>query len=345
MRLGQVKSGIVKLLCPLGGYQLARLITCHVPRVLMYHRFSKSPEVGKVTATTFRRQLADIAKNFRVIYLSDLINALRQGIRVPPHAIVLTFDDGYRDFYTVAYPILKEFRMPATVFVTTDFIDGLTWLWPDIISYALANTSRTPGSICEELGLPADPYISSHGAWRVVAEHCLSVSDEERHRLLDRILHVSGVKFLPKAIPDEYGPLSWDQIREMHANGVNIGGHTKSHPNLVRLPAALLKDEILGCKLRIEQEIGEPTECFCYPNGMPEDYNDAVKSVVEASGFIGAAVGFHDAMVTTDPYEIRRYSASENIHQFRKAINGVEYCGARLNDWLQHGSQHRTDNH
>lgn len=296
----------------------------------MYHRFSHEVEHGKVSASTFRQQLVEIQRNFRVMPLAEVIRALRQRRKLPPHTIVITVDDGYRDFYTVAYPLLQEFRLPATVFVATDFVDRFIWLWPDVVAYALANSTENSGTVCRSLDINASDQISTDEAWKLIVDRCLSVTDNERRTILNRLLDVTRCGALPDAIPREYEPMSWDEIREVHANGIDIGGHTRSHPNLASVPATLLTNEILGCKQRIEQELDARIETFCYPNGTETDYNETVKFAVESSGYLGATAAFADSKLLSDPYALRRFSSGANMYQFRKALYGVEYCAKRV---------------
>src|SRR5690554_5940799 len=100
------KSELVRLLGPCGLYGLARLLTRNQPRILMYHRFSKIPTPGCVSQETFDSQVRHLSRYYNLASMTDLVRGLRGEISLKPNTIVITVDDGYQDFYTVAYPVL-----------------------------------------------------------------------------------------------------------------------------------------------------------------------------------------------------------------------------------------------
>ena len=108
-------SKLVKTTGPYGLYALARVLCRRQPRILMYHRFSEEPGKGRVSRDVFRGQVEHICRYYNPMTLRDLSHRLFEEGRVPDHALVLTIDDGYRDFYDIAYPILQEYRVPATL--------------------------------------------------------------------------------------------------------------------------------------------------------------------------------------------------------------------------------------
>jgi peptidoglycan/xylan/chitin deacetylase (PgdA/CDA1 family) len=325
------KSRAVRLVGSLGGYRLASRLTRRVPRVLLYHRFSETAQAGRVDRATLVRQLRELRGRFNVVPLVDIARRLRDGDPLPEDAVAITVDDGYRDFYEVAFPVLQELRLPATLFVVTDFLDGESWLWPDVADYVLRRTRRRRGEILEAIGLgDADsPDLDPAWAWSRIVEHAVRLPEARRRALLLALSEAGGVA-LARTPPEGYRALTWQQLREVAARGIDVGGHTCSHPNLARLEPERLIAEIGGCKRRIEEALGQPVECFCYPNGTRDDYTDGVKRVVAESGYVGATVAFSDHRPLADRFELRRFSAGAGMFQFRKAVYGVEYVGARI---------------
>lgn len=324
----KVKSMVVNSACRLGGLRLARTLTGRQPRILMYHRFSQDEQPHKVPAVIFDRQLAELKKNFNVQPLSSMCDTIRNGGTLPPHSIAITIDDGYDDFYRVAYPLLRKHGLPSTVYVTSGFVDRQLWLWPDKISFLLRNTSKQNFSV--RLGeyapveLPLATTAARDAAWSRLVCHCLLLADVERLAFIDRLSADLGVTLHTEPASD-YAPMSWSAIREISDNGVEVGAHSATHPVLSRIDPARLRDEILGCRMRIEQMISKPVLAFCYPNGQPDDLNEQVKQMVIKSGFANATVAFHDRHGWQDLYAIRRYGVGEDMLQFRKALYGVEY--------------------
>ena len=119
--------------------------------------------------------------------------------------------------------------------------------------------------------------------------------------------------------------MSWDELREIADNGIEIGAHTSTHASLSRLTGPELSYEISGCKNKLEGKLGLVVNNFCYPNGTVHDYNNQVMQEVEKAGFLSSTVCFADSVSYTNLYDLRRYSVGSNMYQFHKVIYGIEY--------------------
>ena len=117
---------------------------------------------------------------------------------------------------------------------------------------------------------------------------------------------------------------------EMQQNGVEIGGHTVTHPSLGRVSESQAKVEIVGCSNALNENLGRRSRTFCYPNGQPSDFQYFLPALVEDSGFLGAVTAFPDANGTKDPFLMRRHVSGDDMFQFFKATSGVEFLGHRL---------------
>jgi peptidoglycan/xylan/chitin deacetylase (PgdA/CDA1 family) len=272
-----------------GGLCLARALTRKGVRILMYHRFP-----GAGCRAALERRCAHIRKYYNPLALSAIARIWRDGGDLPPNTLAVTVDDGYRDFHQVAYPVFKSFGIPVTVYLVTDFMDGLCWLWFDRLQYAFERTRAekaeiplAPGnSILVRLDSPDERIRAA----RVVIEAAKRMPDPRRVRLVEELPRLLGVA-LPDEPPPEYAPLTWDSVREMGVRGVDFGPHTKTHPILSRLcEDQRLQDEIDGSRRRIEAETGKPSQNFCYPNGRREDIGERVLDRVRQSGFETAVV-------------------------------------------------------
>src|SRR5690554_3038452 len=177
------KSQLVRMLGPSGLYTLARIITRSQPRILMYHRFSESPKKGYVSRDVFESQVRHIARYYNAVSMTELVKGVKGEAILKPNSIAITVDDGYYDFYTVAYPILKKYRVPATVFVTTKFVDGGFWLWPDKINYILNSVSEIHeeiqlGDRCLSPGILTPSY--KRYVWQAIIEYLLTRHESEK---------------------------------------------------------------------------------------------------------------------------------------------------------------------
>ena len=324
-------SRCVKLAGTLGGYQFARLLTAGHPRILMYHRFSDQPCGGRVSRDRFREQVAYIRRFYKPMTLSQLVQHVFESGDVPKNAIVITVDDGYRDFHDVAWPILKEFNVPATLFVTTGFVNGDLWLWPDQVSWLFSRAPELDTTVAVgyiELSTPS-VHANRRETWQSLVDYLLSIPDNDKHRAIQQLADAWSLH-LPKLAPDDYAACSWGQLREMEAAGIEIGGHTVTHPSLGRVDQARAWQEIQGCLDMLNEQLGARDRTFCYPNGEPSDFSIALKGVVQSVGFTAAVAAFSDSLGMTHRYSLRRHSSSEDRFQFYKSVSGLELLGHHM---------------
>jgi peptidoglycan/xylan/chitin deacetylase (PgdA/CDA1 family) len=256
--------------------------------LLNYHRFQ--PEY----AAQFRRQCEYLRRRHRVLSLGELNRLLRNGGAPPPNAVVLTIDDGHRDFYTCAFPILREYGFPATVYLPTAFLDrmeGREWLWFDRFTYAFRHSTLShvevpplaPGA--PPLVLQLDSASARAAASARVAAAAQWHSAADRDAYCDRVAAALAVR-IPATPPEEFAPLTWGEVRTMARSGMEPGGHTVTHPILTTIQTpGELEFEISQCKLRIEQELQAPAVHFAYPSGKADEIPAAAKKAVERAGF------------------------------------------------------------
>jgi peptidoglycan/xylan/chitin deacetylase (PgdA/CDA1 family) len=253
-----------------GAIGVARWLRRRSLRILMYHRFSDRESIA--------RQCAHIRAHYTPVSLTQAADWLSEG-GWPDNAFVVTVDDGYRDFYQVAYPVFREYGIPATVYLVSDFIDRRQWLWVDRVRWSYLHSPATLGSREERLK-----------AARKSIEAAKLMPNPERLAWLDRLPGELGVR-APEQSPAEYEAMRWDEVREAARNGIEFGAHTVTHPVLSRIGSAVeLHAEIEGSKRRIEEEVGRAVNHFCYPNGSADDFTAEAVEIVRGAGFRTATV-------------------------------------------------------
>lgn len=273
-------------------------------QILVYHRVGTAgdPFVPAVPPAVFEAHVRHLRRHFNLVPLTDLLAAAMRR-EVPPRALAVTFDDGYEDLYTHAFPILLRYRVPATVYLTTGLIDGTGGMWNDRLGAAIRDTKAAVLDVVP--GCPPLPLET--GAERRRALACvLSVlkrrAPEERENIVAGVERALGVS--PPRAPRL---LRWRQIEEMSAAGIDFGAHTVNHPILSSLPSAEAEWEIAEPKRIIEERLQRPVVHFAYPNGRREDFTEETKRLVKAAGFRSAATTIFDAnTAATDAYELRR---------------------------------------
>ena len=326
------KARAVRLAGPLGGYRACRFLTRSTPKILMYHRFSRREQPGFVHHEAFERQVAYLKNHFNLITIGDLIAAYQESGCFPGNSVVITVDDGYRDFYDIAYPILKKHDATATFYVTTRFVEGDFWLWPDSIKYILEHSDNIDlNGLLDGEGFQEKRLTKSsrQHLWERMVNHLLAIDEEEKKKWLDAFFLKQDIP-LPVEPAEEYRAVNWQQLKDMAANNIEVGAHTQNHPSLGRLKEGEIVREVIGSVDIIEKAMGCKPVSFCFPNGQPSDYTETVKKYVKDAGCLSAVTAFYDKYIVDDLFEIRRFNASDDWQSFIKSANGVEALAARL---------------
>jgi peptidoglycan/xylan/chitin deacetylase (PgdA/CDA1 family) len=319
------KQALLGLARVTGAFALFRAMNRQRILVLTYHRFTDSPRPGRTSAADLASQLDYLASHYTVLPLSDIERSLRQRRRLPPATAAVTIDDGYADFHDVAWPILRRRKIPATVFVVTDFVDRRRWIWTDKIPFVMARTRADRISV-DVAGTRIGAGLTSDGARRAAAARINAVlksqPDEVKDTHIDRIAAHCGMS-LPDAPPADHASCTWAQLRAMASDGVEIGSHTVTHPILTRVSVDRLRRELEASRERLEQMLSRPIGLFCYPNGA---YNRVVRDAVGHAGYrlaVTSDSGLNDT--TIDPLAIRRIqNEQEDLTHFVQSTSGFE---------------------
>ena len=331
MKSAQVKQIGLEWMGRLGIFSACLEITKERTRILMYHRFTdKEMDEEKTPGRVFEEEICYAKERFRFMDMEEYLGRVKNGKEVPDKTAIVTVDDGYRDFYEIAYPVLRKHAVPATVFLTTDFIDGKGWLWIDIIRYALKETTRD-GLTIEIAGKTHELSIrdekETRWASRTLGVACKTLSPQDRTATLEKLLEMLGVE-LPARPTEDFAPLTWAQVIEMHRDGISFGAHTCSHPILTRVERDRALYEIAESKKRIEENLGRQVVSFCYPNGFEGDYDAELKRTVETEGFWGATTAVYGMNGRgSDRYELRRIPAGyRQLVGFMADMSGFNEC-------------------
>ena len=290
----------------------------------MYHRFSREKNPYKISSGEFAAHLEYLSKHNRVLSLSETIDYLKNEKPLPPNAAVITIDDGYADAYEVAFPILKKFEMPATLYAVTDFLDGKCWLWTDLMRCVLLNTKVENLSIefdDEKIEAKLTGETNKLEIAARVNSKLKSLPDEEKDTKIKEIGANLNVK-IPELPSREYAPMTWEQAREMDAENLKIESHTVTHPILTNINQARLDYELQTSKARLENVLYKKVEHFCYPNG---NANADVQASVEKAGYESAVTttyGFNDKQ--TNEFTLNRIDAPSPIEKFAQSVSGFE---------------------
>jgi peptidoglycan/xylan/chitin deacetylase (PgdA/CDA1 family) len=319
-----IKQRFLNLMRMSGAFDLMRLISRRNALILTYHRFSGGEEDGKTSARQFAEQLEYLAAHYQVAPLARMVELMNRQEPLPPGLAAITIDDGYDDAYHIAYPLLRRHGFPASLFVVTEFTDGRCWIWTDKARYLTREaasqwlTAKIDGS---ELWLELKDDASRRDASERINSILKRLPDEMKEEAIERLAKALEVE-LPNRPPEEFRPVTWEQARELDANGVEIGSHTMTHPILTNISDERLRRELHGSKLRLEEALGRRVDQFCYPNG---DNDERVQCEVARAGYRVAVtcVGGLNKR-GDDPLTLRRIHTERDLAHFLQSTSGFE---------------------
>lgn len=255
-------------------------------RVLTYHRVDEparrpwlDPGLISVSPKDFDKQMAYLASRYQMVTIEDVLAALEPWKKkhLPPRAVLVTFDDGYRDFEEHAWPILKRRKIPATLFVPTAYPDHpeQTFWWDDLYQ-ALQSTQRK-----EHLNTPIGTFsLSSRASRNQVYQRLKNYMKTLPHA--EAILQVRELCRELEVQPAKNCIMSWDSLRKLSRDGLTLGAHTRTHPLLNRISLAEAREEALKSFDDLKREIGFALPIFAYPGG---EFSNNVVSMLDRAGF------------------------------------------------------------
>ncbi len=301
-------------------------------RVLYYHQLTLKKNQDElydpwmfVEKDVFDSQMSFLKKHYCPVSEEDVIAALEGRIKLPPNAVWVTFDDGYKDNFTIAYPILKKQGVPATFFITTGYIDQSVVPAIGCVLEAFRLTDL------RSIDIETEGRVRSFdlGLWpqrKLVAARVMEFLGNGRPiTSLQALGLAEQLKVSRERMDLDF--MGWDEIREMGRSGAFIGAHTVTHPVLSALNKDELEWEVIESKRRIEQKAGVMVRSFAYPYGGDSHYDLKTISPALARSEIKIAVttarGLND-LHAADRFRMRRMDIGlridENILRFDLAV-------------------------
>jgi peptidoglycan/xylan/chitin deacetylase (PgdA/CDA1 family) len=298
---------------------------------LAYHRIGDGRDarfdrgLWSADVDQFERQIQYVKLNYDVVGPGDVdyIRTARRGRHV-----MITFDDGYRDNYAAAFPILKHHRVSATFFVATSFIDTPSTPWWDEIAWMVRGSQRdrlvVPGFLNGEVVLDNPDRTS---AIRSLLRSYAALPAHDTDAFIEAVAHATGTGRLGAR---EDGPewMTWDMLREMRDAGMTIGGHSVRHQMLSRMSPSDQWEEITGCARRLDEELGSSMRYFAYPVGRPESFTADTRGCLKRAGvrFAFSYYGRYRRIDDWDDYDMRRIPVEQHMSL-------AEFCGRVLAPW------------
>lgn len=332
--LAGVKTATWKLLADVYYYSgLAQVRNRGRVAILTYHRVVSSDMVRAehiqpgmyVQSETFEAHAAYLHERFVVLPFAELLEQWRTGELDPSRRYcAITFDDGWYDNYRYAFPILKKYNLPATIFLATDYIGTSRWFWPDELAYivgdarkrmaekefaealssALVETSPAAGTTMPVPSLSIESRGEIDSDWLI--EQCKHLPSGTIAGFVHRLSQVLGVR-----VPNLRVLLDWNEVKEMAGHNIAFGAHSCSHRILTNIPLAEVEDELIKSHEALLGHDLTPVPVFCYPNG---NFDREIQRLTRATGYLGAVgceIGLEDRR-PQDVFALKRISVHED---------------------------------
>ncbi|MBU4009416.1 MAG: polysaccharide deacetylase family protein [Proteobacteria bacterium] len=277
-------------------------------QVLTFHRVGNGTNrfFDVIPTDVFERIVQYLSKSYKIFTASEAWARTVTG-NLPRNAIVITFDDGYRDNYTNAMPVLKKYKVSATLFLSTGPPDDSKLLWHDLMFNAFSETKVSEWRFMKKRYWLSN-IQSAKLAVTTFAKYIKKLDETERDSAIYQLYRDLAID--PKENKNETTMLTWDEVKVMADNGIEIGSHTVNHPILSRLTYGQQFMEISGAIKRIEEKTGIRPKVFAYPNGRLEDFNNDTLSILKRCGIRSAfTTEVGNNSVDSDPFMLKRGAA------------------------------------
>ena len=290
-----MKSAIVNSLFRAGFFDLVhRTLGKNRLTVLAYHRIVNHtardfdtfrPNVS-ATPAGFATQLDYLQSRFNVVSAEQIVRYLKGDGNLPSYPLFLTFDDGYRDNFENAVPALTQRKMPATIFLATNYVENSRPFDWDMAAYCFHHTEMKEATLPHWGVAKWNGQLSREKLTKQWLEQLKKLPEHKRQQAVDSLPNLLDVTVKDESFQRMH--LSWEQVRQAQNAGISMGAHTKTHPILTKVPAERAHEEIVGSIQRIKNETGQPVQLFAYPNGLSNDFSPRIQKLVKDAGISAA---------------------------------------------------------
>jgi peptidoglycan/xylan/chitin deacetylase (PgdA/CDA1 family) len=281
--------------------------------VLTYHRIrpdqpgAQPPfdeDVFGPTQACFEQQMTWLKSHLTVLSETELLEMIGRKNPAKGHFAVVTFDDGYRDNYELAWPVLRHLEIPAIFFISPALTDQRRLGWWDVIAYLVKQSAKSQVEIRGEVA----SIRELHGWMK-------SLPAAETKNLIETLSQITEVP-LPSSELQSSQLMTWEQIIEVSQNGIAIGSHTHTHRVLATLDEDQQQWELRESKAALERRLGLPVRTLAYPAGRNGNFTGASERIAEECGYEGA-FSFHSGgnrLGSIERFNIHRISAAEEFN-------------------------------
>jgi peptidoglycan/xylan/chitin deacetylase (PgdA/CDA1 family) len=313
--------------CP-GYLPFIRTVRSRSVAIVMYHGVTATPlsvfNWCQLAADEFEAQMLFLREEYNILPLAEVVVRLQRCLPLPDRAVCVTFDDGFRNVFTTAFPIMKRYDIPSTVFLITGLVGTYQPAWPERLYCAIVNTHKPRVTLFGSVW-SLDSQKSRALAVFGVAERLKKMLAHEKDEQLQMLFHDLEVD--PRVNSDSVlATMDWDEVAELHNTRlVAFGSHTHTHQILSRLPLDAQYEELCKSRDVLLERLGAAA-FFAYPNGTLADFTPETKRLVQDLGYrcgLSTEIGLNG--IGSDAYALRRVNigADTTRSQFELRMLGL----------------------
>ena len=284
--------------------------------ILLYHGVTDMQSKGieniqgkHIPASDFADQMEYLRKHCSVLSIDDFLEIQKNGDVLPPNSVIVSFDDGFRNNYSIAAPILAEKKVPAVFYISSGIVNTDIMFWVDILEDAInlseKSTIRVRLDQEEEFSIRNDEEKLQ--ALVRIKRYCKTATAVEKDRIIQETQDATDV-IATVAHSENNQKISWKELQEMHENPLfTIGGHSLYHNILSSLERDLLIKEIRTSLDLLEINLKTPITHYSYPEGQVHHYNQELIDLLKERGIVcspSAICGLNP--ITEDPFHLKR---------------------------------------
>ncbi len=263
--------------------------------ILLYHGVTDSQSHGienysakHLQVDEFARQIEYVSKNCNVLSIDDIVTRTRNNEPFGEYAVAITFDDGFRNNYTTAAPVLEKFGVPAVFYISSGIVNSTIMFWVDILEDCL-NLSKKD-RITVQLDNSVEFLLREDSekiqALKAIKSFCKKSNEETKNRILAQVQEQTGVTASVDHASN-YEKISWSELRAMNSSDLfTIGGHSMYHDILSALPPEKMASDVeLSIRL-LEYNLNQQITHYSYPEGQENHYNEMVIDKLKELGIV-----------------------------------------------------------
>ena len=288
--------------------------------ILLYHGVTKSKSFGienysnkHVYVDEFEKQMKWISKNKNVVSIREVTNK--------SNSVSVTFDDTFKNIHDVALPILKKYKIPATFFITTGFIDSENMFWVDKLEHMINFSTK------DEIKFDNKIFKLTNDDYKIIAlteikYKLKNIDPSYRDSSLSEIKRQTGWNH--NTIVDNYKMLSSEDVKNLDDYPMyEVGGHTVNHEILSYLSDDDLEYEISKCIKTLENISGRKIDLFSYPEGQENHYNQKVIDCLKKHNITICPSAIDGFLENEDEFNYRRIMVGfqDNKFPFKEYYN------------------------